>query len=116
MPALFREGDYVPLAATGACADHVFAFARRRGAEAAITVVPRLTMPLLRGEHKQVTGEAWGDTRLVLPDDLAAMAWRTALTGRELRAERDATGGSFGLAGLLADLPIDLMIAGGAVR
>jgi (1->4)-alpha-D-glucan 1-alpha-D-glucosylmutase len=115
MPTLFREGEYVPFAAAGTCADHVVAFARRHGAQAAITIVPRLVVPMLRGERKQVTGEAWGDTRLALPPDLAGMTWRSALTGREVRAERDAAGGSIRLAALLSDLPIDLMIAGGPV-
>jgi (1->4)-alpha-D-glucan 1-alpha-D-glucosylmutase len=115
MPSLFRDGDYVPLAATGTCADHVVAFARRDGAEAAITIVPRLTTPLLRGQRKQVTGEAWGDTRLLLPADFATMTWRSALTGRELRAERDTAGASISLAALLAELPIDLMIGVKAV-
>jgi (1->4)-alpha-D-glucan 1-alpha-D-glucosylmutase len=113
MPALFREGEYVPLAATGACADHVVAFARRHGGEAAMTIVPRLAMQLLRGERKQVAGEAWGDTRVALPGDLATMTWRSALTGREVRAERAAEGGALGLAGLFADLPIDLLLASG---
>jgi (1->4)-alpha-D-glucan 1-alpha-D-glucosylmutase len=115
MPAVFREGEYLPLAATGACADHVVAFARRHGGAAAITIGPRLMIPLLRGERKQVTGEAWGDTRLRLPADLATMTWRSALTGDEVRAERDANGGSISLAGLLAELPIDLLIGGRSV-
>jgi (1->4)-alpha-D-glucan 1-alpha-D-glucosylmutase len=111
MPAVFREGEYLPLAATGACADHVVGFARRHGGEGAITIVPRLVIPLLRGERKQVTGEAWEDTRLLLPPDLAAMSWRSALTGRDVRAERGAEGGTLGLAGLFADLPFELLTA-----
>jgi (1->4)-alpha-D-glucan 1-alpha-D-glucosylmutase len=110
MPALFREGEYVPLAASGTCADHVFAFARRHGADASITIVPRLTMSLLRGERKQVTGEAWGDTRLVLPTDVASHTWRSSLTGRAVHAEPAASGGVLRLAGLLTELPIDLLV------
>ncbi|MDQ3998090.1 MAG: malto-oligosyltrehalose synthase [Gemmatimonadota bacterium] len=113
MPALFREGEYVPLAATGAYADRVFAFARRHGGEAAITIVPRLVMPLLRGERKQVTGEAWGDTSLGLPAELAAHSWRSALTGREIGIDRGADGGELRLAGLFVDLPLDLLSASG---
>ncbi|MDQ3950939.1 MAG: malto-oligosyltrehalose synthase, partial [Gemmatimonadota bacterium] len=105
-PALFREGDYIPLAATGAYANHVVGFARRRGGEVALTIVPRLTMPLLRGERKQVIGEAWGDTRLALPSDLAAFTWHSALTGRDLQP----SGGDVGLAGLLTELPLELLI------
>jgi (1->4)-alpha-D-glucan 1-alpha-D-glucosylmutase len=111
---LFREGDYVPLAATGSCADHVFAFARRKGASAAVTIVPRRTMTLLLGERKQATGDAWGDTRVVLPNDLATVTWRSALTGREVHDERDGSGGHLRLSGLFVDLPVDLLINGPA--
>jgi (1->4)-alpha-D-glucan 1-alpha-D-glucosylmutase len=111
LPSLFRDGDYAPLAATGTCADHVFAFARRHGEQAAITIVPRLTMPMLRGERKQVVGEAWGNTRLQLAADLAGRTWRSAITSSEIRAERTADGGTLGLSRLFADLPIDLLLA-----
>jgi (1->4)-alpha-D-glucan 1-alpha-D-glucosylmutase len=115
MPELFRQGQYVPLAATGACAAHVFAFARRHDGAAAITVVPRLVVPLLRGERKRATGEAWGDTRLTLPADLVSVAWRSALTGREVRAERGRDGGALGLADLFAELPMDLLMSDAAL-
>jgi maltooligosyltrehalose synthase len=75
--------------------------------------VPRLVMPLLRGERKQVTGEAWGDTRLGLPAELAAHSWRSALTGREIGIDRGADGGELRLAGLFVDLPLDLLSASG---
>ncbi len=110
MPQLFGEGDYVPLAATGSCADNVFAFARRKDANAAVTIVPRRTMTLLRGERKQATADAWGDTRIVLPNDLAAVTWHSALAGREVHVERDGSGGMLRLSDLLSDLPIDLLI------
>jgi maltooligosyltrehalose synthase len=63
-------------------------------------------MPLLRGERKQVTGEAWGDTRLALPSDLAAFTWHSALTGHDLQP----SGGDLRLAALLTDLPVELLI------
>jgi (1->4)-alpha-D-glucan 1-alpha-D-glucosylmutase len=113
MPALFREGDYVPLAATGAYADRTFAFARRRGGEASITVVPRLTIPLLRGERQGVTGDAWGDTRLVVPPDLAALTWCSALMRRVVRLGEGADGATLSLAELFADLPLDLLTTTG---
>jgi (1->4)-alpha-D-glucan 1-alpha-D-glucosylmutase len=111
LPALFSEGDYVPLAATGSCANHAFAFARRKGASAAVTIVPRRTMTLLRGERQQATGDAWADTQIVLPDNLPATTWRSALTGREAHVEQDERGGVLRLADLLSDLPIDLLIS-----
>jgi (1->4)-alpha-D-glucan 1-alpha-D-glucosylmutase len=65
-PELFSSaGDYQPLAAKGARAEHVIAF--RRGGEV-ITVVPRLVIGL--------NGE-WDDTALELPDG----PWHNELTG-----------------------------------
>ena len=111
MPALFGGGDYLPLAAAGAYADRVFAFARRRGGEAALTIVPRLTIRLVRGARKTVTGEAWGDTRVTLPPELTGRSWRSALTGRDVRAQRILDGDTLELSGLFTDLPIDLLLA-----
>jgi (1->4)-alpha-D-glucan 1-alpha-D-glucosylmutase len=114
MPELFAAGDYLPLTATGACADHLFAFARRRGTEAAITVVPRLVIPLVRGERRRVTGDAWGDTRVTVPPEMADRVWRSVLTGRETRAERHAEGGgAIDLSALFAQLPLDLLVSAG---
>jgi (1->4)-alpha-D-glucan 1-alpha-D-glucosylmutase len=42
---VFTHGDYQPLEVSGAHRDHVVAFARRRGREAAITVVARSFAP-----------------------------------------------------------------------
>jgi (1->4)-alpha-D-glucan 1-alpha-D-glucosylmutase len=41
LAAVFTDGDYAPLEVTGQHRDHFIAFARRRGREAAIVVVPR---------------------------------------------------------------------------
>ncbi|MGX4769818.1 malto-oligosyltrehalose synthase [Bradyrhizobium guangdongense] len=41
LPEIFAQGDYQPLDVQGAHADHVIAFARRRGRAAAIVVVAR---------------------------------------------------------------------------
>jgi (1->4)-alpha-D-glucan 1-alpha-D-glucosylmutase len=108
---LFTSGDYLPLTAAGACADHVFAFARRRGGQAAMTIAPRLLIPLLRGDRKRVTGDAWGDTRLELPPDLAERVWRSAITGREVHVSRDADSGRLVLSELFAELPLDLLVS-----
>jgi maltooligosyltrehalose synthase len=71
-------------------------------------------MTLLRGEREQATADAWGDTRIVLPNDLAAVTWHSALAGREVHVERDGSGGVLRLSDLLSDLPIDLLITGAA--
>ncbi len=61
--ALFQQGDYEPLAATGEWADRVVAFRRCHGSECSVVVVPRLTAAL--GDWP--IGAVWGDTALALP-------------------------------------------------
>ncbi|HZP43102.1 MAG TPA: malto-oligosyltrehalose synthase [Candidatus Binatia bacterium] len=84
-PAPF-DGDYVPLAATGAKAGRVVGFVR--GGEVA-TVVPRLVLGL----------EDWGDTAVPLPPG----GWTNELTGDAV------AGGAVPLASLLARFPVALL-------
>jgi (1->4)-alpha-D-glucan 1-alpha-D-glucosylmutase len=46
---VFAHGDYQPLQVTGPHGDHVIAFARRRGRDAAITAVAKSFAPLSQG-------------------------------------------------------------------
>jgi (1->4)-alpha-D-glucan 1-alpha-D-glucosylmutase len=50
---VFTDGDYQPLGVSGPHRDHVIAFARRRGHEAAITVVAKALAPFTE------SGRAW---------------------------------------------------------
>jgi (1->4)-alpha-D-glucan 1-alpha-D-glucosylmutase len=67
---LFARGEYLPLAARGACAAHVVAFARQFGEEWAVVVAPRWTSRI----------PEWADTELVMPEG-APPEWVDALTG-----------------------------------
>jgi (1->4)-alpha-D-glucan 1-alpha-D-glucosylmutase len=71
-PALWADGEYVPLRATGAHAEHVVAFARRHEGREAIAVVPRLTTRLGDGWP---LGDTWADAALPLTGE-----WRNVLT------------------------------------
>jgi (1->4)-alpha-D-glucan 1-alpha-D-glucosylmutase len=83
--ALFATGSYVPLAATGAHADHLFAFARVLGDEAAVVIVPRLVTKLVpEGNRPPLGRKVWGDTAVALPADVPPGAYRNAITGERL--------------------------------
>jgi hypothetical protein len=56
---VFASGDYEPLEVSGPHADHVMAFARRRGRHAAITAVARLYAPLSQQGRIWPRGEAF---------------------------------------------------------
>jgi (1->4)-alpha-D-glucan 1-alpha-D-glucosylmutase len=66
-PALFVDGEYMPLAVRGEHAANVVAFARRHGDEWALAVVPRLTTELTGPPVFPVGAAVWGDTAVELP-------------------------------------------------
>jgi malto-oligosyltrehalose synthase len=104
-PALFAAGDYVPLEARGSGAEHVVAFARRRGREWAVAVVPRLVLGLA-GPSAMPTGESvWQDTEVSLPIG-SSRSGRDALTDSAVAAPD----GLLRLADLLEVLPVAVVL------
>src|SRR3569833_472575 len=73
-PALFREGEYLPLRVTGEYAANVCAFARRSEGMLAVTIAPRLYLRLLGPERADAPlgDSVWGDTVVDLTKDFAA--------------------------------------------
>ncbi len=111
-PALFLEGEYVPLPAVGARAAHVCAFARRHGTRAAVVVVPRLVTRLAGPAAPLPLGEAvWGDTAVGLPPGLGG-ALVDAFTGA---AVRGGAGGeaTLAVAEALARFPVAVLVQEG---
>jgi (1->4)-alpha-D-glucan 1-alpha-D-glucosylmutase len=73
---IFEHGDYVPLPTSGARRDCLFAFARVRGDDVAITCVPRLIASVIPDATAPPLGPVWLDTRIELP--APATAYRRA--------------------------------------
>ncbi len=94
-PALFHEGDYQPLQTRGACADRLVAFMRASTDTRLIAVVPRLCVPLLRRFGTLCGGEAWGETRIEVPDTRSGRRFVDVFTGREVALS--SGGGQSGL-------------------
>jgi (1->4)-alpha-D-glucan 1-alpha-D-glucosylmutase len=114
-PELFAAGSYEPLEAVGAAARHVFAFARRLpNGPAAITIVPRLPLTLMRGEPGAPLGaQAWGDTAVAdIPAELASARWRNALTGAECPVGTLDAAPTIRVADALKTLPGAVLVAG----
>ncbi|TPG60405.1 malto-oligosyltrehalose synthase [Roseomonas nepalensis] len=108
LPALFAEGDYLPLEAEGPMAAHVLAFARRQGDTAAVTVVTRLPARMLGEDGRPlVPAAAWEGTVLTLPAPLAGMAFRDALGDAPVEG-----GAGLPIGALLGRLPVALLAAG----
>ena len=68
---VFTHGDYQPLEVSGPHRDHVIAFARRHGRDAAITVVTKTLAPMSQG------GRAWPRAE----DFDGALNWRYSVEG-----------------------------------
>jgi (1->4)-alpha-D-glucan 1-alpha-D-glucosylmutase len=107
---LYQEGDYVPLAVSGARAGHLCAFARVRGEAAAVVVVaPRLLAGLLGEEPRPPLGqEVWEDTRVELPWPAGAR-FRNAFTGELLEAEPGEGSAGLPLHRVLQSFPVALL-------
>ena len=100
---LFRDGDYFPLAVSGAAAEHLCAFARCHDGRAIVVVVPRL-LARLYDDRDPATAAPWGDTRIALPREPAATAWHNVLTG-----EVHAPGEALAASELLGAFPVALL-------
>ncbi len=107
---LMRDGGYLPLAVQGERAQHVLAFARCHGQRCVVAVVARLFLSLGLEVGQAPVGSVWGDTRVELPDTLAAGARLTdALTGQVHPIDTAALAQGLPLAQVLRDLPQALL-------
>ncbi|MDX1375375.1 MAG: malto-oligosyltrehalose synthase, partial [Burkholderiales bacterium] len=99
---LLREGEYRGLAASGAQAAHVLAFARGHGRHVLVTIAGRLFAQLLREPGRLPLGEdVWGDTAVEVPDLQASAALVNAITGERI----DVREGKIRLAEAFATFP-----------
>jgi (1->4)-alpha-D-glucan 1-alpha-D-glucosylmutase len=100
MPALFADGDYVPLAVEGAMQPHVIAFARSHRNAALIVVAPRLIWHFLSDADRLVLDPRHlRDSRLLIPQALAERRFCPLLAGGEAIA-------------LGRNLPLDRLLSG----
>ena len=109
-PRLFGLGTYVPLAAEGAHAEHVVAFARQNGPDVAVAVVPRLSARLTDfGARSPLGAEVWGETWLSLGDASLAGTYRDRLTGRRIEVESRDGAPALSVGELFDVLPVALL-------
>jgi (1->4)-alpha-D-glucan 1-alpha-D-glucosylmutase len=102
-PELYADGDYQPLAASGAHADELCAFARTHGPQILIVAVAR-------GSRRRQQQDFDDDSLLGVPEALRRRQWRELLTGRTLLLEAGQWRGSE----LFADLPAAVLVADAA--
>ncbi|RYD80834.1 MAG: malto-oligosyltrehalose synthase [Sphingobacteriales bacterium] len=95
---LFDSGNYIPLTAEGKYAKHILAFARAKGENWVVTVVP-LGLAKIAGEQQSMIKNIdWGNTRICLPPD-------APLTWKDLLRHMDVVNKGIALSRLFSDLP-----------
>jgi (1->4)-alpha-D-glucan 1-alpha-D-glucosylmutase len=109
-PALFREGDYLPLTTQGAYGEQLLAYARRRGEAWLVAIIPRWFDGITAGASRPPLGEVWEDTWLELPAE--ATTWHNTLTGEAVIAQHQGKSGSVTVASLFTNLPWALLVSG----
>ncbi len=100
-PRVFREGEHVALAATGATAPHVVSFARRLFESEVVVATGRF---FTRLGDPPVGEAAWGEERL---EGCLGGSYRDLLTGERLVTEGSRPG--WPLARVFAHLPLALL-------
>lgn len=109
---LFQHGAYDPLEAQGERAEHVVAFARRDEASVVVALAPRLVAGLSGSGNAPPLGlTAWGDTRVLLPDDCGGLTFQNLLTGERLEAPAGRPDPVLRVADALSAVPATLLVA-----
>ncbi|KPK83036.1 MAG: hypothetical protein AMS25_01325 [Gemmatimonas sp. SM23_52] len=110
-PDLYLQGTYELLAAAGPAAHHVFAFARRSGAQVALILVPRRVTSLCSHPSTPPIGrQLWSGTTLNLPEGLATGRWENVLTGETLAAASGPRLDRLAVANALERFPVALLL------
>ena len=107
--ALYDTGGYLALGVEGDHPRNVVAFARTLdGAAPALTVVGRLFASIASAGDLPI-GEAWGDTRLLLPSGLPRSRYRDVLTGSLVAVDASHGAPALRLAHTFANLPVAIL-------
>jgi (1->4)-alpha-D-glucan 1-alpha-D-glucosylmutase len=108
---IFSAGDYLPLAARGARAEHVLAFARKHGEQEVLALAARFFVGLgvTRAPSLALSPTLWADTVLPLDAQFGATRYRDVFTGREFTAHDRPGEQALRLADVLSPLPVALL-------
>ncbi|HSB07377.1 MAG TPA: malto-oligosyltrehalose synthase [Thermodesulfobacteriota bacterium] len=107
---LFVEGLYLPVMSEGDLRDHVCAFARRRGERVVLVVVPRFLTHLIRGADEMPLGtQVWGDSRIVIPEEIPGDKFRNIFTNEVIEAETEEGGKVLNLSKVFANFPVAMI-------
>ena len=104
---VFRDGEYIPLAAQGRRAQHIIAYARHSGMEWAVAVAPRFPAALSNSPAPPVGRRVWSNTEIAFPAT-GPRRWINLFTGETL--ELPGTNRT-AVASVLRSFPVALLTA-----
>ena len=104
---IFRSGEYLPLDSDGSFRSHVIVFARRYQRQWALVVAPRFLSRLIQEGDLPLGRQVWQDTEVIMPDGAPA-AWRNAVTGEVLSADKALSVGD-----IFLSFPVALLMGEG---
>ena len=108
-PALFREGEFIPLKAVGERSLHVVSFLRRRGEEQVVIVLPRWVANIPYSADTTLAGEFWQGTHLQLPPE-TPNSWRNVFTAKTTESRPGGGNPFLTVRDLFADFPVALLV------
>jgi len=82
-PALFLEGNYIPLEITGERSLNLIAYLRTYKNQMLLTAVPRWYTQLAQDEHLPLKSTVWGNTQIILPENTSTK-WKSVFTEKIL--------------------------------
>src|SRR4030042_680572 len=84
-PLLFMESHYIPLAGDGDKTEHLCAFVRQSEDQVVLIIIPRFLTSLIKEIDEAPLGaEVWGESRLVLPEEIVGKHFRDLFTGEKV--------------------------------
>ena len=108
-PALFREGEFIPLETSGEQSAHILAFLRRHGEEQAITILPRWVANIPKSVETDELGKFWGDTNIKLPGS-SPNSWRNIFTEKATVTNPADGNPCIAARDLFQDFPVALLV------
>jgi (1->4)-alpha-D-glucan 1-alpha-D-glucosylmutase len=107
---VFAFGEYIPLIAKGAAADHVIAFARRFEEKWAVAAVTRHFYRLCNANTtaSHAVRPEWGDTKLALPAECGHL-WHSRFSGQVFEVESTGGESMLDVATMFHEFPVALL-------
>lgn len=104
------EGAYIPLTCEGELKDHICAFARQKDNTAVMIIVPRFVVNLPGFRPELPLGEnVWGNTAVVIPDEISDDTCNNVLTGERVEVVRGAERRTLPLQKVFSRLPVAML-------